>query len=104
MGDANTPMYKALKYQSSNNVPPWQWNELKQKYGIVQSLINELCDEKFYEFTVSGQFEDVRGIHADIQWRDIKLNPGRIDWQPAKQYDSSQMQDPEWVFPDPPKV
>ena len=34
---------------------------MKNRYSYAQSLINNLCDEKRYEFTLTGKFEDVIG-------------------------------------------
>ena len=96
-------MNKELKKQSSRNYRPWEWHNLKQEYGYADYVIDQLCNENYYEFTLTGQFEDVHGVHAAIQWREIDLNPRRNDWKQADQNVSQPTEDPEWVFPDPPK-
>lgn len=66
MGDANTPFYEALKKASERNLHPWQWHAMKQKYPSAQTTIDSLIDEKFYEFTLTGQFEDIVGNHVEV--------------------------------------
>ena len=50
-----------MKEESDRGMRPWQWSNMKSKYSYAQSLINNLCDEKRYEFTLTGKFEDVIG-------------------------------------------
>ena len=39
---------------------------MKNKHTYAQGVINSLCDEKRYEFTLTGKFEDVIGNHFKI--------------------------------------
>lgn len=98
-GSGSIPFYKALKEQSDRNTRPWQWHDVKQKYSSAQRVINTLVDEKYYEFTLSGQFEDVLGTHADIQWHSLtsKRSVPLQDTAPNPK-------DPPRVFPKPPEV
>ena len=79
MRNGKSLMYKELKKQSSRNYRPWEWNIMKQEYRYAGRVIDQLCNENYYEFTLTGQFEDVHGTHAAIQWRDIDLTPHRND-------------------------
>jgi hypothetical protein len=56
-----------LKEQSDRGERPWQWSNMKNRYSSAQSVINSrLCDEKRYEFTLTGKFEDVVGNQFNI--------------------------------------
>ncbi|XP_059177061.1 uncharacterized protein LOC131956561 [Physella acuta] len=55
-GDKHIPFYHALKQQSDRNAEPWLWVDLKHAYTSSQSMINQLTDEKNYEFNVTGWF------------------------------------------------
>ena len=65
-GSSSTPFYTALKEQSDRGERPWQWSNMKNRYSSAQSVINSLCDEKRYEFTLTGKFEDVVGNQFNI--------------------------------------
>nr|AXH38019.1 physalysin [Physella acuta] len=67
-GDAGTPFYTALKRQSETNSQPWLWNDLRNAYPYAQNLINDLCNENRYVFTVNGRFDDVIGTHTEFRW------------------------------------
>lgn len=103
IGDANTPMYTALKQQSDRNMHPWQWNNVKQRYSSAQSVINHLTSEGYYEFPLSGQFEDVSGIRADIQWKTMNGKREVSEWTPALSFDLTG-KEPKQVFPEAPKM
>ena len=102
-GNGGTPFYTALKEQSERNMYPWQWHNMKQKYSYARSVINLLTNEKYYEFTLTGQFEDVHGVRADLQWKNLNRKRGLPEWEPALEYDLPE-EDPERVFPSAPKV
>ncbi|XP_048576422.1 uncharacterized protein LOC5514381 [Nematostella vectensis] len=76
-GDSSTPFYSALKKQSDRSMRPWEWHEMKARYSHAQTLINALTDESKYEFTLTGQFEDVIGHHVDIHWSTTSLKVPR---------------------------
>ena len=82
---------------------PWQWHNMKQKYSYARSVINLLTNEKYYEFTLTGQFEDVHGVRADLQWKNLNRKRGVAKWEPALEYDLPE-EDPERVFANAPKV
>ena len=65
-GDSNTPFYTALKEQSDHETLPWEWSDMKSRYPRAKNIINNLCDEKRYEFILTGKFEDVIGKYGLI--------------------------------------
>jgi hypothetical protein len=65
-GSASTAFYEDLKTQSNHNSRPWLWSAMKNRYQNAQGVINALTDEKRYEFTLTGKFEDVIGIYIYI--------------------------------------
>ena len=80
---------------------------MKQKYRSAQGVINTLTNEKFYEFTLTGQFEDVLGTHADIQWSPPTRRRGirRRGKRSVPLQDPGKNQgNPPHVFPEPPEV
>ena len=81
---------------------PWQWHNMKQKYSYARSVINLLTNEKYYEFTLTGQFEDVHGVRADLQWKNLNRKRGVPEWEPALEHDLQE--NPERVLPQAPKV
>ena len=68
IGDLNVPFYAALKEKSQQNIYPWQWHAMLQRYPHAQSVINSLTDENYYTFTLTGQFEDTHGVRAELKW------------------------------------
>lgn len=54
-GDAQKPFYEALKEQSEENMHPWQWHAMRQRYSESQELIDILTDEDLYIFTMTGE-------------------------------------------------
>ena len=102
-GNGDTPFYTALKEQSDRNMYPWQWHNMKQKYSYARSIINLLANEKYYEFTLTGQFEDVHGVRADLQWKNLNRKREITEWEPTLEQDVPK-EDPKRVFPHAPKV
>ena len=102
-GNGGTPFYTALKEQSDRNMYPWQWHNMKQKYSYARSVINLLTNEKYYEFTLTGQFEDVHGVRADLQWKNLNRKREIPEWEPTLEQDLPE-EDPKRVFPHAPKV
>ncbi|XP_059173670.1 uncharacterized protein LOC131954154 [Physella acuta] len=78
-GDTSTPFYTALKRQSDTNSQPWLWNDLKNAYPYAQNLINDLCNENRYVFTLYGRFDDVIGKHAEFHWDSVPLRKRSAD-------------------------
>ena len=72
---------------------------MKQRYRSAQRVINTLTDERYYEFTLTGKFEDVLGTHADIQWHSVR---GRRSL--PHQNHAENPEDPPHVNPKPPEV
>ena len=109
-GNGGTPFYTALKEQSDRNMYPWQWHNMKQKYSYARSVINQLTNEKYYEFTLTGQFEDVHGVRADLQWKNLNRKRGLPKRELALEHDLpeedttlerlAQEQAPENVLPE----
>ncbi|XP_001639919.2 aerolysin [Nematostella vectensis] len=100
-GDASTPLYQDLKDKSSRNIRPWQWHDMTSRYQYAQSLINQLADERLYEFTLTGQFEDVVGQDASVLWKTVSLNGKR---RVEEVFPTDNTEDPPRVFPKPPTV
>ena len=48
-GDAQKPFYEALKEQSEENMHPWQWHAMRQRYPETWALIDILANEDLYE-------------------------------------------------------
>ncbi|XP_059144925.1 aerolysin-like [Physella acuta] len=67
-GDHDVPFYKALKRQSVAGSLPWLWNDLTNAYTDVEYLINSLCNENQYTFTITGRFDDVIGKNVEVKW------------------------------------
>uniref|UniRef100_A0A182YTP9 Aerolysin-like C-terminal domain-containing protein n=1 Tax=Biomphalaria glabrata TaxID=6526 RepID=A0A182YTP9_BIOGL len=67
-GDKSVPFYEALKEQSNKNSLPWEWFNIKSKYPVAQALIDDLVNEKHYQFTLNGEFEDIMGTSVDVVW------------------------------------
>ncbi|XP_059157773.1 uncharacterized protein LOC131942082 [Physella acuta] len=78
-GDSSTPFYTALRRQSNTNAYPWMWNDMKSAFPNAQCLIDDLCDENRYVFTVSGMFDDVIGKHAEFRWDSVPLRKRAAD-------------------------
>ncbi|XP_059140356.1 aerolysin-like [Physella acuta] len=72
-GDSSTPFYTALRRQSETNSQPWLWNDMTNSYPEARDLINELCDDRRYAFTITGRFDDVIGKHAEFRWDAVRL-------------------------------
>ena len=53
---------------------PWQWSDMKNRYSSAQAIINALVDEKLYEFTLTGKFEDVVGKGFQVFHCHISVN------------------------------
>jgi len=96
MGDSSKPFYKVLRLDSSENKRPWEWSEMMGRYEPAEGVINSLTDEYWYEFTLTGTFEDISGQNADIQW-----SKGSKD---ESTNESTEKKDPPRVFPPPPVV
>jgi len=64
----------------------------------AQNTINDLTNEGWYEFTLTGQFEDVIGQHADVKW--IQGSSKKRSLLLSKR----EKKDPARVFPEPPEV
>ena len=62
-------------------------------WSHARPIINELTNEAWYEFTLTGQFEDVIGKKADVNWKSNR-----------KRSMDANKKDPPRVFPSPPKV
>ncbi|XP_028394008.1 uncharacterized protein LOC114518245 [Dendronephthya gigantea] len=110
-GSASKPFYTALKEESDRSMRPWQWTDMKNRYTSAQSIINTLVDEKLYEFTLTGKFEDVIGQHAEVQWKSESLSGKKRSLfggkMPLTQEDfpeSLSDEDPPEIFPAPPVV
>ena len=109
-GSASTPFYTDLKRQSDRGSYPWLWSEMKNRYSGAQSVINSLTDERRYEFTLTGKFEDVIGQHAEVQWKTENLSGKKrslIGEQQLNEEDfpeSLSDEDPPEIFPAPPVV
>ncbi|EDO29913.1 predicted protein [Nematostella vectensis] len=103
-GDSSTPFYSALKKQSDRSMRSWEWHEMKARYSHAQTLINALTDESKYEFTLTGQFEDVIGHHVDIHWSTTSLKvPRGLERTLAEtHFPKIKGTSPKRVFPKPP--
>ncbi|EDO41900.1 predicted protein [Nematostella vectensis] len=103
-GDSSTPFYSALKKQTDRSMRPWEWHEMKARYSHAQILINALTDESKYEFTLTGQFEDVIGHHVDIHWSTTSLKvPRGLERTLAEtHFPKIKGIPPKHVFPKPP--
>ncbi|XP_048586611.1 aerolysin-5-like [Nematostella vectensis] len=104
-GDSSTPFYSALKKQSDRSMRPWEWHEMKARYSNAQPLINALTDESKYEFTLTGQFEDVIGHHVDIHWSttSLKVPRGFEETLAETHFPKIKGTSPKRVFPKSPK-
>ena len=67
-GDVQKPFYEALKEQSDENMHPWQWHAMKQRYPTTRNLIDILTNEDLYTFTMTGQFEETTEYEAKSTW------------------------------------
>ena len=109
-GSARTPFYTDLKTQSNRNMLPWLWTEMKNRYSGAQDVINLLTDERRYEFTLTGKFDDVIGQHAEVRWTTENLDRKKrslIGKQPLDEEGFSESlsdEDPPETFPAPPVV
>jgi hypothetical protein len=82
---------------------------MKSRYPYAQGVINTLTNQGWYEFTLNGQFEDVIGQYADIQWKTGRLSGKRSLFEKLAsdeifQEPPSNDDDPPKVYPTPPKV
>ena len=106
-GDANKPFYQDLKEKVQQNVYPWQWHALKEKYPWVQYYIDKLTDEDLYVFTMTGQFEETTEYEVQSTWSPSRpLDQLKDAEKKLKEKDEAQpkpLQLPR-TYPPPPKV
>lgn len=67
-GSAQKPFYEDLKDQVEQNMHPWQWHAMKQRYPYAQLYIDQLTNKDFYAFTLEGQFEDTTENEIKSYW------------------------------------
>lgn len=67
-GSAHKPFFEDLKDQVEQNMHPWQWHVMKQRYPYAQFYIDQLTNKDFYAFTLEGQFEDTTENEIKSYW------------------------------------
>lgn len=67
-GNKQTPFYEDLKRKSDEGHAPWDWYTMKQQYSSAKIIIANLVNTGKYEFTLSGQFEDIVGTSAHLHF------------------------------------
>ena len=81
---------------------------MKSRYSGAQGVINSLSNEGMYEFTLTGEFEDVIGQYADIQWKTEPLTGKRSVLEKLLSTDdalqSPSNENPPRLHPSPPQV
>lgn len=73
---------------------------MMNRWSSAKPIIDDLTNEAWYEFTLTGQFEDVIGQKADVVWKTATTKRSA----PMSEKREVEASDPPRVFPPSPKV
>jgi len=81
------------------NKRPWLWSEMMGHYKYAKGTIDSLTDEGWYEFTLTGTFEDISGQNADIQTRRFGANRAKSDKSRNSIPPTDHLKESKWFQP-----